>query len=93
MTLAAIEGAIFVLCVGSILDHELKQDTTIMKKLLNVVTSTLNATLNPKPFKGRSLSNVLFDEGQSRSPMCFLAKDNQCFALNASIIIFCTTKP
>jgi len=33
------------------------------------------------------LSNVLFDEGKSCSPMCFLTKDNQCFALNASIII------
>jgi hypothetical protein len=34
MTLATTEGAIFVLCVGSILDHELKQDTTIMKKTI-----------------------------------------------------------
>jgi hypothetical protein len=48
MMLAAIERAFFVLCVGSIVAHELKQDTTIMKKLLNVVTLTLNATLNPK---------------------------------------------
>jgi hypothetical protein len=76
MTLVAIEGAISVICVGSIVVHKLKHDTTITKKLLNVVTLTLNATLDPKPFKGRSLSNVLSNEGQSHSPMCFLMKDN-----------------
>ncbi len=48
MTLATKEGAFFVFCVGSIVAHELKHDPTILKKVLNVVTLTLNATLNPK---------------------------------------------
>jgi len=32
MTFATIEGAIFVLCVGSIVAHESKQGTTITNK-------------------------------------------------------------
>jgi hypothetical protein len=44
-------------------------------KLLNIVTSTINATLNPKPFKG------------GHFPICSSMKDNECFALNASTIV------
>jgi hypothetical protein len=33
MTLTATEGAIFVMCVGSIVVYELKQDPKIMKKI------------------------------------------------------------
>jgi hypothetical protein len=46
MTLVATNGVIFVIYVGSIVAHELKQDTRIMKKTTYVITSTLNATLN-----------------------------------------------
>jgi hypothetical protein len=46
MTLVATNGVIFVIYVGSIVSHELKQDTKIMKKTTYVITSTLNATLN-----------------------------------------------